>query len=115
MRSQNGVNSSNLISVTEISADGLRSWNILWNNGAGITNSTQTSYDSANGYRIVTRTAPDGSYTVATNQSGRLISVTSRDSTGAQIGRVLDGHDALIGKTRSPRCAWARCSIISTQ
>src|SRR5437016_10711123 len=37
------------VSTTETSVDGLQSWNVVWNNGVGITNHTQTKYDAAHG------------------------------------------------------------------
>jgi len=90
----NNAASSNLVSTTEISVDGLHTWNTLWNSGVAVTSQSQTFYDPVNGYRIVTNTAPDGSFTVSTNQFGRLVSVTKRDSTGTQIGQTLYGYDA---------------------
>ncbi len=91
--SVNGLDSSTLVSTVETSADGLRTWTTIWNGGVPLTSQSQTFYDPAHGYRIVTNTAPDGSYAVATNQYGRLISMTQRDATGAQIGRTIYGYD----------------------
>jgi RHS repeat-associated protein len=87
-------NASNLLTTTETCVDGLQSWSTIWNNGLAMTSHSQTTCDPANGYRIVTNTAPDASYTVETNQYGRLISLTSRDSSGAQISRTVYGYDA---------------------
>jgi len=91
----NNVNASNLVSTVETSVDGLQTWNITWNGGVGLTNYSQTIYDPANGYTIVTTVAPDGSSTVTTNQNGRAIYVTQKDSTGAQIGQTVYGYDTL--------------------
>ncbi len=88
-----GSTASNLMSLAETSVDGLRSWSVLFNNGAGITNKTQTTYDAAHGYRVVTSTAPDGSITVTTNVYGRLTSVTRRDANGTQLSQTLYGYD----------------------
>jgi RHS repeat-associated protein len=87
------ADSPTLISTAETSVDGLQSWNIIWNNGNGITNRGQTFYDPAHGLRVLTNTAPDGSYTVTTNKFGWLISVTSRDSAGSPIGQTIHGYD----------------------
>ena len=57
--------------------DGLRSWNTVWNNGAGITNQSRTIYDAANGYRYVTNIAPDNSWSVAVTRYGTNVSVTA--------------------------------------
>jgi RHS repeat-associated protein len=88
-----GVNASNLVSMAETSADGLQSWSVLYNNGVGITNHTQTAYSPTHGYRIVTATAPDGSTTVTTNVYGQLISVTRRDANGVQLSQTAYGYD----------------------
>jgi RHS repeat-associated protein len=90
----NGSSVSNLVSTAETSADGLRSWNIAFNNGIGITNRSQTTFDPAHGYRITTSTASDGSTSISTYQFGRLISVTSRDANGAQLGQIVYGYDS---------------------
>jgi RHS repeat-associated protein len=87
------ADSPTLVSTAENSVDGLRSWNTTWNNGAAVTSRSQTVYDAANGYRFVTNIAPDTSYTVSAFQSGQLLSITSRDSTGIQLGRVAYGYD----------------------
>ena len=96
------ADASTLLSTAETSVDGLQSWNVTWNSGIGLTNRSRTVYDPANGYRIVTNTAPDGSYSVTTNQNGRLNSVTSRDSLGNQlsaIGYSYDAHGRQSGTT----------------
>jgi len=36
-----GSDASNLVSTVEVSVDGLRAWNITFNNGAGVTNFSQ--------------------------------------------------------------------------
>jgi hypothetical protein len=70
-----------LTSTLEISTDELTIWNTLWNNGSAITSSNVTSFNPTYGYRIVTSHAPDGSYTINTNQYGRSISITQYDAT----------------------------------
>lgn len=88
------ANTSNLLSTVETSVDGLQTWNTIWNDGQGVTSQSATFYAPGSGLRIVTNTAPDNSYTVTTNQYGRLISATRYDSTGAQLGQVTYGYDA---------------------
>jgi len=88
------ANASNLVSTTETSVDGLRTWNTLWNSGVPLTATNRTFYDSAHAYRITTNSAPDRTYTVTTNQYGRLVSVTRRDSSGAQVGQTIYGYDS---------------------
>ena len=90
----NGVGISNLVSETETSVDGLQSWNIVFNNGTGVTNHSQTSYDSIHGYCITMLTAPDGSMTFTTNQYGRIISTTKKYSFGIPINQTVYGYDA---------------------
>ena len=48
----------------------MRSWNTIWNSGAGITNQSRTVYEAANGYRYVTNIALDNSYSVAITRYG---------------------------------------------
>jgi RHS repeat-associated protein len=90
----NNSNTSNLVSVAEASVDGLQSWNIVYNNGVALTSHSQTAYFPSSGYVIATMTAPDGSYSVATNQYGRLISSTRYAASAVQIGRSLYSYDA---------------------
>jgi RHS repeat-associated protein len=90
----NGSPISNLVSSVETSADGLQSWNVIFDNTVGVTNHTVTSYDQNLGYRIFTATAPDGSTTINTYQFGRLIATTSKDANGVQIGQTAYAYDA---------------------
>gem|GEM_PF-646300 len=88
-----GSTASNLVSLAETSVDGLKSWNVLYNNGVSITNSSQTTYDATHGYRVVINTSPDGSTTVTTNVYGRLVSVTCKDANGTQLSQTLYSYD----------------------
>jgi YD repeat-containing protein len=81
------------MSTVDTSPDGLCRTNTLWNGTTPVVSRTVTSYVPASGLRIVTSTAPDGSYTVATNQYGRLLSVTRRDASGNQIAKSDYGFD----------------------
>jgi RHS repeat-associated protein len=74
---------------TEASMDGLRTWQVSF----GRTNLSATVL-LPNGLRVTTNTAPDGSYSVATNQYGRETSVTQYGRTGTQVGQVIFGYDA---------------------
>ena len=91
----NNQDSELLLSTNEVTADGLYSWTFT---RAG-TNKTQTVYQSG-GLRIVTTTAPDSSYTITTNQYGRVISVTRFDANGNQIGQTLYSYD-VPGRNRA--------------
>jgi len=94
--STNGNASSNLISTVETSTNGLITWNIVWNSVAvntGLTNRQWTHYGTG-GYRYVTNTAPDGSYTLSVYQYGQPASTTSYNSTGSQISGTIYGFDS---------------------
>lgn len=90
---ETSTDSPTLAATSEISVEGLQSWNITWNNGIGITNHTVTAYDG-NGGRFVTNTAPDGSYSVNIYEYGRLISVTNKDSLSNQLSAINCGYDS---------------------
>jgi RHS repeat-associated protein len=85
---------SNLVSSVLASTDGLRTWSIVWNGSASVTNQGTTVYDAANGRRIVTMTAPDGSSSVTTNEYDRTISVTRRNADNSQLSSVNYSYDA---------------------
>ena len=76
--------------VSESSADGLRTWQTT----VGVANpsTTVTAYPGG-GYRNVTTTAPDGSYTLNSFLNGRLQSSTQKLGTGTQIGRTTYTYD----------------------
>ncbi len=88
------ANASNLISTVETSADGLRTWSTVWNAGVGVTTQGRTVYNSGSGFRYLTNTAPDGSYSVAIYQNGRLISQANTNAGGVQINQTSFGYDA---------------------
>jgi RHS repeat-associated protein len=79
-----------LISEDWVSTDGLHTWHIA----SGLTNRTDTAYNPSVGQRLVTNTAPDGSYTVAITQYGTNVSFTRYASTGAPITSTTYGYDA---------------------
>lgn len=88
------ANASNLISTVEVSADGLRSWNTVWNGGASITSQSRIVFDAANGYRYLTNIAPDNSYSVSVTRYSTNVSSTAYDSAGGQLGRTTYAYDA---------------------
>jgi len=92
--STNSSTVSNLISSVETSVDGLRTWNIIYNGGIGITNAVAIAYDPGNGYRYQTNTAPNGSYDISVTRYGLLQSITQYDSSGSPIGGTSHGYDA---------------------
>jgi YD repeat-containing protein len=71
-----------------VSTNGLVSWQTAF----GLTSTNATAY-GANGYRYVTNTAPDGTFTVSQFQNGRLMSVTRKDSAGNQLGQTTYTYD----------------------
>lgn len=89
----NWDNTYTLVSTREISTDGLRSWNTVWNNGVGVTSKSVTVY-ADNGYRYMTNTSTDNSYTVTTYHYGQVVSTGRFASNGSQIGQVSYGYDA---------------------
>jgi len=89
----NNLAASNLVSTVETSVDGLRTWNIIWHNGVGLTNYSLTTRDPANARAVVTNVAPDGSYAVTTNQYGRIISVTRYDTLNHQLSSLNYAYD----------------------
>ena len=82
------VEASSVVSINDVSADGLQSWSILY----GLTNHAQTVYNG-NGQRTVTTTNPDGSVTVSQYQSGRLVSTRQYGSDNAQIAGTTYSYD----------------------
>jgi RHS repeat-associated protein len=90
----NSVNSSNLVSMTETSAEGLTNWQTRYRDAStAVVTETITEYSSG-GTRLVTVTAPDNSYTINLYSYGWLSSTTRYDSTGAQIGATYYTYDA---------------------
>jgi hypothetical protein len=59
-----------------------------------VTTHGQTFFDAANGCRIVTNTAPDGTYTVTTNQNGRVISTRTVNPLLGVLNSTTYGYDA---------------------
>jgi len=79
------TDTSILISSSEVSVDGLRSWQRIYADGVNaVTTQSQTAYGSS-GSRTVTLTNPDGSSTVNAYAYGRLVSTTRKDSGGSQV------------------------------
>jgi RHS repeat-associated protein len=76
-----------LMSTSEQSVDGLRSWQTRF----GLTTSRQTEH-LAGSIRI-TEIAPDGSTNITEKVDGRVVSVVRRDAGGAQLSRVSYGYD----------------------
>ena len=85
--------STNLVAVSRISTDGLRSWNTVYRDGpTPVVTATRTVY-AGNGNRYITNTAPDGSYVLSAYTYGRLVSVTRRNSSHGQLGKTTYGYD----------------------
>jgi RHS repeat-associated protein len=83
-----------LVSRSDSSTDGLQSWQTQYRDvNTPVTSHSQTTY-GANSTRTVTTTAPDNSYSITAYTNGRCISVTSYNSSGAQIARTAFSYDA---------------------
>jgi RHS repeat-associated protein len=86
-----GSSTGTLVSVSENSTNGLDSWQTQYrDSGVAVTNHIHTVTGTV---RTVTTTAPDGSYTVNTNNYGRLIGTSRRDPSNNQIGGTIYGYD----------------------
>jgi RHS repeat-associated protein len=89
--------STEIVSISETSADGLQSWQTT----NGLTTSTQVAYGGA-GARTETTIAPDGVHTVSQYQNDLLISKTiSQASVGTLSGSTYgyDPHGRLSSST----------------
>jgi len=85
-----------LVSTVESAADGLRTWSTVHNGGDNILRKTEVQIPaSTNSWtRTVTQFEPDNSKIISVYQSGRLMSVTRKDSTDAQMGQTTYAYDA---------------------
>jgi hypothetical protein len=67
-----GSSVSNLVAMSEVSADGLKTWQTRYRDAStAVVSSSQTSYGSS-GSRWVTNTAPDGSHSISAFAYGWL-------------------------------------------
>lgn len=84
-----------LVSTIEAAGNGLRTWETIHNGGSSITRRTEVQIPTpANNWtRTVTQFEPDNSRNISVFQSGRLISVTRKDSADLQIGQTIYGYD----------------------
>jgi len=92
----NDNSTATLLTTSEVSTNGLQTWQTVHDGGGSVVTSTETQIPtSANAWtRTITQTMPDNSTIVSVSQFGRLLSVTRRDSTGAQIGATTYSYDA---------------------
>src|ERR1044071_6617040 len=92
--STSGSSVSNLISMLEVSADGLQSWSTIHpDSSTSVVSSNRTVY-AGSGNRYQTNVAPDGSFTVSAFSYGRLASVTRKDSLNNQLSSVSHSYDS---------------------
>jgi YD repeat-containing protein len=90
----NDSNATNLISMSEVSTDGLKSWQTVYRDASTpVTTRSETVY-GANGTRTVTITHPDNSSTVSAYSYGRLSSIKRNDSGGGQVTLTTYAYDA---------------------
>ena len=81
------------IATTEISLDGRWSWETLWNSSQAVTTSRETVVEPATQTRRVILIRPDGASETTVYQSGRLLSVTSKNAAQAVIESTSYGYD----------------------
>ena len=97
-----GSSATNLVGTIQTSTDGLRSWQIRQkSSGTPVVTSSVTAY-GADGARTETVTQPGGAYEVRAYSYGRLISATSRNSSGGQVGQTAytnDPHGRVVSST----------------
>lgn len=84
-----GADTPVTVSVSEQSADGLRSWQTT----RGLTTSTTTVLDGTGG-RTVTTTAPDGTVSTQVFTAGRLVSQAASHSSLGQLSATTLAYDA---------------------
>ncbi|HWX19911.1 MAG TPA: RHS repeat-associated core domain-containing protein [Candidatus Binatia bacterium] len=85
---------SNLVSVSESSADGFRSWQTSYADANTPLTSQGRTLFTNNGNRYATNTAPDGSSTVSSYHYGLPISSTALDSQPSVLASSTNGYDA---------------------
>ncbi len=114
-----GADTPTNVSVSEQSADGLRSWQTV----RGLTSSSVTAFTGSGG-RTVTSTAPDGTQNIQTYLGDRLQStVTSHPSLGSlgsvtyaynDLGQLVSTTDARTGTTSYTYDANDRLHTVTT-
>src|SRR4029077_104085 len=92
--SENGSATSNLVSTTETSVDGLSTWQTVFRDASTPVVSKSQMIYAGSGSRYLTNTAPDGSYVVSVFSYDRLASTTRYSSSGGQIFQTIFGYDA---------------------
>ncbi|MBL9170605.1 MAG: RHS repeat-associated core domain-containing protein [Verrucomicrobiales bacterium] len=80
---------SNLVSISEQSTSGLRTWETSF----GLTRSSVRT-TPINASWTVTTTEPDNTYSITLYSTGRLASVTRYDSNNVQIAKTTYGYDS---------------------
>jgi RHS repeat-associated protein len=80
---------SNLISTTEVSVDGSRSWETRF----GLTRESEKQY-LGNGWLRTIQTAPDLSKVTTSNFYGQVVSISTADNSGNQVSKTTFGYDA---------------------
>jgi RHS repeat-associated protein len=88
----NNNTNATLVSTSERSLEGLRTWNTVWNGATAVVSKSQIVYTNA-GNRYETNIAPDSSYAVSVFSYGRLSTVTSYSASGSQLDKTTYGYD----------------------
>jgi hypothetical protein len=90
---KDGSSTGTLVSRSEVSTDGLRSWQTLYpNSSTNLVSKSRTVYPGS-GNRYITNSAADGSYSVSAYSYGRPSSVTRFDALGSQLSATVYGYD----------------------
>ena len=85
---------SSLVSMSESTLDGLQSWQTTYRDAdTPVVSHSQTVY-ATGGWRYVTNTAPDLSYTVSAYLNGRLVSATRKNSNSTQLSALNYSYDS---------------------
>jgi YD repeat-containing protein len=83
---QDNVDAGRIVSVSDVSVDGLRRWETIGTGADAATSKSVTTINPTTATRTETATAPGGSSTVSTYVQGRLQSVSVRDAQGWRSG-----------------------------
>jgi len=88
-----------VLSWADVSTNGLRTWQTIFpdatDSDSGVTSRTETTIATSGNYwkRTVVQTRPDSTTLTTVYSSGRLESVTSKDSGDGQVGKTTYGYD----------------------
>ncbi len=85
---------STVLQQDEASADGTRSWSTTYGNGGSSILHWSGRSALSSGTRYMTNRTAEGAMVISTFVNGRLTTTHRRNSSGMQIGRVIQTNDA---------------------